>query len=838
MTSPSAPRENIVDRLRSAGRLVDALSFLLGREIDPVKTEAIRCLEPAHHEHGDVTPSAIIEPRAGRVACAVSGRSWGLLEVGVLMGHGLTTADVARVLEERFFGSTTRAVPGFVATAGTAEWPYYPKTAVALGWELITEGDGTPALRLPTWQVDGSRARTKVRRKKRDDADKRTARFEGDGDVCGLINVPAVLAARKSGAPVTIVLLAGETDLLAWTHRAQAEGIIAVALSHSTGEGSSIRSFVELFADADVVVIYDNDKTGREQGPRRAAELHGIASSVVSIHVPDPHKDVCDYLRAGGTVRALLALATATKPPCPGSNAAVSSPLPRGRKRKWKPFAVHALPEPVRSFVTQVAMALGCDPAFVALPTLATLAASIGNSHVIRLKSTWPEPSVLWTSVVSESGSLKSPAQDFAVAPLQRRQSEAFQRHKEQEPDIEAARQRHKVELDKWRKSGGAGDPPPAPRAKGAERFIVDDVTVEAVALRLQDAPRGLLLCRDELSGWLKSFDAYRQGRGGDEAQWLRMHGARPLTVDRKTGEHGTIHVPHAAVSITGGVQPGVLQSILGREHFESGLVARFLLAHPPRRTKRWTNAVVDPELIDAYDTLVGRLLELCNCDDDAQSIEPIVVNLSPEALKLWISFYDRHAKRQGEASGDEAAMLAKIEGAAARLALVIYSVRSVGDEAASLGVYVDADSVRAGIEIAEWFADEDERVYEEFRQSPQERQRQELVDWIERRRGRVTVRELTQGPRKFRGETKAARAALDELVREGLGRWEDAPARDQGGRPTEYFVLAPVDPRESDSPEAATATKPPESASKPGVSSPSPDEADRGPHGEDGVSP
>ena len=63
--------------------------------------------------------------------------------------------------------------------------------------------------------------------------------------------------------------------------------------------------------------------------------------------------------------------------------------------------------------------------------------------------------------------------------------------------------------------------------------------------------PRGLLMARDELAGWIGSFDRYSGGKGGaDAAHWLSMHNGESVTVDRKTGRPRTIHVPSAAVSI------------------------------------------------------------------------------------------------------------------------------------------------------------------------------------------------------------------------------------------------------------------------------------------------
>src|SRR5262249_51490451 len=94
----------------------------------------------------------------------------------------------------------------------------------------------------------------------------------------------------------------------------------------------------------------------------------------------------------------------------------------------WKPFPVKALPEPARGYVDAASRAIGCDSSYVALPLLAALATAIGNSRTIRLKRGWTEPCVLWTVIVGESGTLKSPALDAPLRPIRTRQEEAMRR--------------------------------------------------------------------------------------------------------------------------------------------------------------------------------------------------------------------------------------------------------------------------------------------------------------------------------------------------------------------------------------------------------------------------
>jgi hypothetical protein len=91
--------------------------------------------------------------------------------------------------------------------------------------------------------------------------------------------------------------------------------------------------------------------------------------------------------------------------------------------------------------------------------------------------------------------------------------------------------------------------------------------TIEKLAEILEDNPGGTLVARDELAGWLGSFTRYKAQKGGtDLPNWLEMHRAGTVIVDRKTAERQTLFIQRAAVSITGGIQPGVLARALTPE--------------------------------------------------------------------------------------------------------------------------------------------------------------------------------------------------------------------------------------------------------------------------------
>ncbi len=153
------------------------------------------------------------------------------------------------------------------------------------------------------------------------------------------------------------------------------------------------------------------------------------------------------------------------------------------------------------------------------------------------------------------------------------------------------------------------------------------------------------------------------------------------------------------------------------------------------------------------------------------------------------MAYFNAHNAEQLELDGDLGAAWSKLEEVAARLALVIHYVREVADEPGlPRPVAVDAESMRRGIALTEWFKHEARRVYAMLDESEDDTERQKLADWIARKGGSVTAREVQQGHRRFKS-VNAAEAALNELVKTGRGRWEPTPAG-QRGHPTRRFVL------------------------------------------------
>jgi hypothetical protein len=443
----------------------------------------------------------------------------------------------------------------------------------------------------------------------------------------------------------------------------------------------------------------------------------------------------------------------------------------------YQPFPVHALPAPVGTFVREGASALGCDEACLALPVLAVLAAAVGNSRTIRLKDGSEEPCVIWSAVVGDGGVPAGAALRTALAHLLSRQKEAFLTFRWMRKLYEQAQKdlqdRLKRATDIWAEM--SEKPQKAPTL---ERFACSQTAVDTLAALLEENPRGLLLAREELDGWLASFLRSSVSVERDPLLWQEMHRAGSIYVERTRGDRRLCFVPRAAMSLTGVLSPGMLSRVVKAGGPAGGLVACFLVAMPPRLPRVWSPAGIAEAAERAFNELVDRLLKL-ELDDRGDERVPHVLSLSKTATAAWVEFYNTRGAEQAVVEGVLAAALGRTEMYAARFALIDHVVRCVekdpADPAAVGSCRIEPRSIKAGVTLARWFAAETRRVYAKLLESAAERNAAALVALIRQRGGRIAVRELMRTSSRYYPDVATAEAALARLVELGLGRWTES---------------------------------------------------------------
>jgi len=565
-----------------------------------------------------------------------------------------------------------------------------------------------------------------------------------------LYRLPELLAADRSAL---VLVCEGEKA---------ADAVAELGLIGTTSAGgakAAKQSDWKPLAGRTVWVIPDHDDAGDQYAQDVARLCHAAGAKAVKVldwsnilpgrRLPGGY-DLADAVaECGGDSEALAELcaridhAAEQADPWKPDPADLPPPLPT-----WQPFPTDVFPSPARRLIEAAARSVRVDPAMVAVPCLASMTAAIGGARVVRIKEGWSEPAIVWAGVVARSGEQKSPPLEIATEPL----AEAEQRLAAADPD---------------------------------QRIVVRDITIESLADKLKDSPRGLVLVRDELAGWFDGFRRYRN-HGSDAPAWLECFHGRRLVVDRV--QRGTVRIRRAVVSVVGTIQPGIFRNHASPALIESGLIPRLLLVMPPRRPRRWSDAELPQSVTADWAELIGRLFDLPMPVDDFGDPAPAVSDLAPEARELFRQWVDRLGAEIDRADDTLAAMLSKLEGYVARFALVLHLARWAAGERVD-PAHIDRESMVRAVRLGWWFRNELERVAGLLLADPEDAERQELIDWIRQRGGVVTPRDLQAGRWQLR-KPGVAEQALDNLARNGWGTWETIKP-ERKGRPRRQFRLS-----------------------------------------------
>jgi hypothetical protein len=406
----------------------------------------------------------------------------------------------------------------------------------------------------------------------------------------------------------------------------------------------------------------------------------------------------------------------------------------------------------------------------VAAPLLAATSALIGHARWAQASPGWNEPPHLWVASCGDSGDGKSPGADCLfrdVLPEIERQMVADHpdRLREWRASIEfqkAADQRWEEEVRAAQKRGAPAPLPPV-RTTGPEpqspRLRQNDVTIEKVASLLASAaPKGLLLVRDELAGWIGGMNAYNDA---GRTFWIEAYGGRPYRVERVKHTEPIV-IPRLAVAVYGTTQPEKVGLLM--RGADDGLLSRILWTWPnvvPFKLGKQMPAA--QWAISAMDRL--RELDL----QPGDPAKPIIVPLSDQARVMIETFGREMQDLQQSAGGLLRSALGKARGQALRLALVIEFLWWCGEEGMSAPpAQVSARAFAAGARLmADYFVPMAERVYGDAAATERERCAATLARWIlAHRPAELHVRHLQREARLPGLRTaEQIRSAADALV-------------------------------------------------------------------------
>jgi len=641
-----------------------------------------------------------------------------------------------------------------------------------------------------------------------------------------LYNLQELLKRKKE----TVYVCEGEKDV----HAVEQLGLLATC--NPMGAGKWREQYAEALRGRAVVIITDNDPPADDRGnPHYKGQKHAatVAASLLrhscEVRIIEPlfGKDVSDWLAAGGTLDEIDALVRAQDPFTPDTLASwttrwsgsgvqngteiIDWPEPASLQSelpKVQPFCEDLLPRSFRPFIRDAAERMQVPMDYPAVVVLLCLAGCVSRRATIQPKAndtSWTVVPNLWGGVIAPPGFLKSPVIQAATRPLNKIQERWRRDHDKASQLYAEAKEEFELRIAAWKeqykrslKSGKLAPERPTdkPQEPTSQRLIVNDATFEALHQTMSENPAGILVIRDELTGWWSTLD--RTGREGERAFCLQAwNGDTGHTIDRIG--RGTIHVDACCMSMVGGIQPGRLRSYLADALHDGpsndGLIQRFQLLVWPDTDLEWK--YIDRRPDPATEARVKQIFEtLVRLDHE----NPLQFRFDAGAQQLFIEWLtDLEAKvRSHELHPALVSHVSKYRSLMPALALLfeLADRAAAGEITNGPDLLVSLEHTKQAAAFCDYLESHAVRIYSCVT-TPQMRAARELADKIKSRKvganGFFTFRDVYLKGWSGLDAPEAVRLAAQVLEDAGWIREVNAePRPPSGGRPSHRYQVNP----------------------------------------------
>jgi len=391
-------------------------------------------------------------------------------------------------------------------------------------------------------------------------------------------------------------------------------------------------------------------------------------------------------------------------------------PLP-DEKIEVQPLPLASLPDCLRVYIEDVSARQQCPPDYVAVTALCALSSVLGNKASIcpKQNDNWEVTPNLWGAIIGRPSAMKTPAMKAALGPIYKIQDEYKKEYEQKLIEhkilVEIAEIEVKNAKDEAKKAIKSGSREKAfDLLKGKSetlcrptlpRLIINDSTVEKLGELLNENPTGLLLERDELTGWLAKL--LNEDGVSDRAFYLQcFDGNGRYTFDRIG--RGTIEIKSTTLSIIGGIQPSKIAPLIrgamnGRDN--DGLIQRLQLTVWPDDSSnwKWLDRSPNQQASSVYQSAFEKLANLESIDSPYR--------FSPSAQKLFIEWMEEIQKiaRSGDIHPVIESHLIKMPQTVAALALIFELLERAGEN-------VGEAAIAKALDFADYFVSHANRLY------------------------------------------------------------------------------------------------------------------------------
>ena len=264
-------------------------------------------------------------------------------------------------------------------------------------------------------------------------------------------------------------------------------------------------------------------------------------------------------------------------------------------------FPLHIFPAGVQNYINECHLKLNASIDFMCVSYLWLISVLVGNTLKVKVKNGWIDSPILWISVIGSAGVGKTPDIKLILKPLLDLNSQEIKRYMKRQKEF-----KEYENLSKEDKQVNASIEAPT-----KSQLIVDDVTIESLIDIHYHNPKSIGVFKDELAGWFKDMNKYRDG--SDKERFLSAWSGDAIVLNRKTSEDAFVENPF--IPILGGIQPAIFKEFQTNENQNNGFMDRMLFCDPKKTAKYPPLEELDERLIDQYRDVIFKIKEVIDRD-------------------------------------------------------------------------------------------------------------------------------------------------------------------------------------------------------------------------------
>jgi hypothetical protein len=306
-------------------------------------------------------------------------------------------------------------------------------------------------------------------------------------------------------------------------------------------------------------------------------------------------------------------------------------------------FPIEIFPKDIQTYLTECNLKLDSSIDYMGCSLLWLISVCIGNSIDVEVKKGWNENLSIWLSIVGKAGLGKTPSISNVIFPLIKINAKEIKKYIKESEKFEFY-----DNLTKKEKEEHSEVFKPV-----KTQFIANDITLEALVDLHQESDNAVGVFKDELAGWLKDMNKYREG--SDLEFWLSTWSGKSVNLNRLTRKGSFVEKPF--IPVLGGIQPSIFNTFYTDENKDNGFMDRMLLCFPDLKIDYYNENEISDEILTWYKEIVisfyDTIKSVIKRNEDGD-IEPLTACFSEEAKVEWKRIFNEMTDVQNNENENE----------------------------------------------------------------------------------------------------------------------------------------------------------------------------------------